>query len=229
MYYLFNIFGNKKNKIEKLHPNEDFQNSEIEKLCSEHMLSSILMISKFYFLAIQGFQSGDKEKLKQVKQDCKLSFIQNKEQLIQIQNIVKEQNNYSLKNKKLVNTYSNNIKLTKTELKSFIKIILKQTKQNYLISEDQKEYWEQVCNGFTQYLNFVIHYLRTSKKNIIVEDTEGKLEEIIRVITKFQKKTIKQLKKGEISTKESLFTLTALSDTENMLNYINKTLAVFKS
>lgn len=220
-YYSYSYIKNKWGDKSRSH--KQIPINKTNNLYSEFLLSSILTLSKFYFVTVNELINGDEKKLDQIKKNYKLFTSQNKEQLNQIQSVVKKQKNIFHETEQEINQIPNAIDQAIKGLKTIIRITLKNCDNDLLLTDIQKHDLNQISEYFSQYLNFIIQYLKSSKE-VMKTDLDYKFVETSNSIEKVRDKTLKQLKKQKITVKSSVVILSVLSETDNILMYIRKTI-----
>jgi Na+/phosphate symporter len=107
--------------------------------------------------------------------------------------------------------------------KSIIKYSKKSIRQKLTFLPVQQTDLMNLSEEFNQFMNYAIHYLH-SPKNSGLTDFNENFGLLLQTISKLEKKTIKQLKREEITVKNSLFLLQILSDTDNIAFHLHKIL-----
>jgi hypothetical protein len=199
----------------RTHPNTD-------QYISENLLSVFIYISKYYIQINNCLSELKKDEIKEIKRKSKWFFEDQEKKWNQLEQVIlsnkAENADRTLKKVRWVSRI-NGI------LKSSIKNTKKYITKNQDLIPSQHTHLNLLLEDFNQFMNYAIHHQRSPNNN--------NLEEIVKIyndifnrIAKLKNKTLKQVKKQEITAPNSLFYIQFLSDTENILYYILKILTL---
>lgn len=189
---------------------------EFEQLRKEQMLQFIIYLSKCYFLNINCLLQKKEEEIKNLNKDFK-----------QYLSELKDRWNKEIYEKTgIINKLKNDqVTLSAYRTGEILQLLIKNTKQNLTkditINSAQNPVIESFSEDFTQYVHFIIHFIYSPKETSLKE-ISLKYNELLLVVEKNQKKVLKQYKKGEITSNESLIYLQIISNTQNLALHLKK-------
>jgi hypothetical protein len=176
---------------------------------NQHVLSVLIHVSKYYFLIINCLLKDENIKISDICLNQKDFF-------------VKQEDKWKLLEKATNNKDRNVAKIIMyfQKLEELMGSILTTT-ENFLskgkdVDDDLHSSYIALLEYFTEYINFAVHGLHSSKKSTLKEISE-KSDGLLQYIEKLKKKIIKQTRKNEITIPASLYYLKFLSDTETII------------
>lgn len=226
LFRFYTVYSKTKNIVsdDNITPAKNL-NPKIAIYLKDHTANILLELSKYYYLMTECLIKSDYELCKTVNHNYK-SFCENIEsKYLQLNGAILNQNEISedIKDSYLqsANLYFQAISLLNNTIQNVTGFV--ETDKD--LSESQQSDLYLLGEEISNYLNFIIHYLKASQ-NIEMDQLNNNLNIINNQIDKIRRKTLKQIKKQEISTKNSLFFLQILSNSESIFVNLNKALLI---
>jgi hypothetical protein len=187
---------------------------------SENLLSVFIYIEKYYILIYNCLYELKENEIKEISENYNRIF---EEQEIKWKQLEQAVLNNKTENAERTSKKIRSVLYINKILKSLIKNTKKYIIKNQNLIPSQHSQLNILLEEFNHFMNYAIHHQRSPNSNNL--DEIGNLyNDICNRITKLKTKTLKQFKKQEITTKNSLFYIQFLSDTENILSHILKIL-----
>ena len=182
----------------------------------------ILSIAKYFFLIFNGLSDEKRKKLKKVKTEIS-EFKKNLDD--KRNNIYLTISKFQDESVETAHHYiqvSDYINQATKDLSSLADYVYNYIDNNHApLKHGQVSDLKSLSEELSQYLNVCVHYIKNSRFDYIY-DLEKKQLLVIELVSKIRKKTLKQIKKQDISTKNSLLYLRILSESENIVHYVSK-------
>jgi phosphate/sulfate permease len=191
--------------------------SKILDKCNENVTSTIITVSKLYYLTILSLIEEKRGKLKKVKSDVKVLNQQIKESKNNIHKTIARLQDDSIESGHYYVQVVDYLRETAHCLTYIVQPVYEHVDNNHSpMVINQTTDLRQLNEDISSFFNLMLHSIKNQRFDNI-DSITSKQVQLLETIDKLRKKQVKMIKKEEISTKNSLLFLSLLSESKNLL------------
>ncbi len=187
--------------------------------CAKNVTSTVISMSKLYYLSLENFFKEDRKGLRKVRSEIKELNRKSKELKGNIYLTIRQLEEDSIESGPYYVQVLDYLREGAHCVNFIMEHIYEHVDNNHApFNEEQREEYANLNEEISVFFNFVLNHLKNGKFDDLDEIVD-KQKHILDVISKMNKKQVKRIKKGDTSTKTSLLYFNVLAETKNLMLY----------
>ncbi len=215
-------------KTKKAQIEEDLEEQKLEKQqhdasqqwvdnINESVKSSLIKISKIYFVTINGLIEEDRKTLKSIRQDSDEFNHQIKSMKNDVYKVIRNLNKVSVESGHFYVQTVDYMREAAHSLRYITNPVYDHVNNNHKpVTEQQRQELVEISEKMSEFYNLALHLI-VENKHYKTKEVVNLLSEILDQINVARKAQIKRIKGGHVNTRNSILYLTILQETKNMI------------